>query len=273
MTGAAPGPIETPNRRDSTVKAPDVDARIACRPILTRALAGHRPKRESRVRRAQNTSSTKRWARTRKWAITLLATALSTYALDGVATAAGVLLAASHVLRGSGTWLLLLLLAGTYVLWGAALWVNLQANWTMLEETGMSTNVLSKAAYELAKLRPASLRTQRIASASGYVGTEIAKEVPYYAAAFGAVLLSDSVSSTDALIFLAGTNLGAAAYEYGLARITRAFLHLKTTRRAVNPPLDPSAHAGPGTDVVPRERMAEHQSGGFPGIVLGRAPP
>ena len=183
--------------------------------------------------------------------MTLIATAVSTYALDGVATAAGVLLAASHVLRGFGTWILLVLLAGTYVLWGAALWVNLKANWTLLEETGTSTNVLSKTAYELAKLRPRSLRTQRIASAGGYVGTEIAKEVPYYAGAFGAVLVSDSVSSTDAVIFLAGTNLGAAAYEYGLARITRAFLHLKTTRRAANPPLDPSAHARSGRDLVP----------------------
>jgi hypothetical protein len=167
--------------------------------------------------------------------MTLVATAASTYALDGFATLAGVLLTASHVFRGLGTWILLVLLAGTYVLWGAALWVNLKANWRLLEETGTSTNVLSKAAYELAKLRPRSLRTQRIASASGYVGTELAKEVPYYASAFGAVLLSGSVTSADALIFLGGTNLGAAAYEYGLARLTRAFLHLKAARRAGAP--------------------------------------
>lgn len=160
--------------------------------------------------------------------MTLLATAISTYALDGVATVAGVLLAASHVLRGLDHSLLFVLLAGSYLLWGAALWVNLKANWTLLEQTGTSTNVLSKAAYELAKLRHGGLRTQRIASASGYVGTEIAKEVPYYAGAFGAVFLSDSVSSGDALIFLAGTNLGAAAYEYGLARSTRTFLRLKS---------------------------------------------
>ena len=178
--------------------------------------------------RADNNSGTKGWARTRRWAITLLATAISTYALDGVATVAGVLLAASHVMRGLDYSLLLVVLGGTYLLWAAALRVNLKANWTLLEETGISTNVLSKAAYELAKLRHGGLRTQRIASASGYVGTEIAKEVPYYAGAFGAVFLSDSVSSTDALVFLAGTNLGAAAYEYGLARITRGFLHLKS---------------------------------------------
>ena len=177
---------------------------------------------------ADNNSRTKGWARTRRWAITLLATAISTYALDGVATVAGVLLAASHVIHGLDYSLLLVVLGGTYLLWAAALRVNLNANWTLLQETGTSTNVLSKAAYELAKLRHGGLRTQRIASASGYVGCEIAKEVPYYAGAFGAVFLSDSVSSTDALVFLAGTNLGAAAYEYGLARITRGFLHLKS---------------------------------------------
>lgn len=169
-------------------------------------------------------SSARRWAGPRKWAITLGATAVSTYALDALATAVGVLLAASHLLRGLDHELLLVLLAGTYVLWGAGLRVNLQANWKLLEQTGTSTNVFSKAAYDLAKLRPSSRRMQRIAAAAGYLGTELAKEAPYYAGAFGAVFLSDSVSSADALIFLAGTNLGAAAYEYGLGLLTRAFL-------------------------------------------------
>jgi hypothetical protein len=165
-----------------------------------------------------------------RWAVTLVATGASTYALEGVATAAGVALAASHLLHGVDHWLVVALLAGTYLVWVAALRVNLQANWRLLSETGTSTNALSKAAYELAKLRPRSLRTQRIAAAGGYVGTELAKEVPYYAGAFGAVLVSDSVSSTDALIFMTGTNLGAAAYEYGLALATRTFLHLRVAR-------------------------------------------
>lgn len=169
-------------------------------------------------------SSTRRWVRSRKWAITVGATVVSTYALDALATAAGLALAASQVLRGLDHRLLLVLLAATYVAWGAGLRVNLKANWTLLEKTGTSTNVFSKAAYDLARLRPAGVRTQRFASAAGYLGTELAKEAPYYAGAFGAVFLSDSVSSADALIFLAGTNLGAAAYEYGLGRLTRAFL-------------------------------------------------
>jgi hypothetical protein len=94
----------------------------------------------------------------------------------------------------------------------------------LLLDTGASTNALSKAAHDLMKLRTASLRSRRFAAAVGYTGTELAKEAPYYAGAFGAVLFTDSVSANDAIIFLGGANLGAALYEYGLARLVRAFL-------------------------------------------------
>jgi len=36
-----------------------------------------------------------------------------------------------------------------------------------------------------------------------YLGLELVKEAPYYAGAFGAAVVSDSVSSTDAIVFLA----------------------------------------------------------------------
>lgn len=45
-------------------------------------------------------------------------------------------------------------------------------------------------------------------------------------------MLSDSMSARDALIVVAGTNLGAAAYEYGLAHATRAFLRRRGRRDA-----------------------------------------
>ncbi|MCI0486446.1 MAG: hypothetical protein L0229_07580 [Blastocatellia bacterium] len=163
-------------------------------------------------------------SRTKQWLVTLAATAASTHALDAVATAAGLLLVGTTLLRGLDHPAVLLFLASTYVVWGAGLWVNLMANWALLEDTGTSTNLLSKAAFDLVKLRTRSVRARRIASAVGYVGTELAKETPYYAGAFGAAFFSDSVSANDALIFLGGANLGAAAYEYGLARAVRAFL-------------------------------------------------
>jgi hypothetical protein len=156
--------------------------------------------------------------------ITIGATVVSTYALDAVATAAGVALVATGALRGLDHWLVVAVLAGSYVAWGAGLRVNLRANLDLLERTGVSSNALSKAAFEVARVRGWSGRARRVAAAGGYVATELAKEAPYYAGAFGAVLVSDLVSSTDALIFLAGANLGAAGYEYGLARLTRLIL-------------------------------------------------
>jgi hypothetical protein len=53
----------------------------------------------------------------KRWGITFAATAVSTYALDAVATTAGILLAASHLLGGVDHALLLVFLTGTYVVW------------------------------------------------------------------------------------------------------------------------------------------------------------
>lgn len=162
-------------------------------------------------------------ARRRSWAITAVATVASTYALDAVATATGVALAASQLLAGFDHRLLVGFLVLTYALWGLGLRANLIANSTLLEQTGMSTSIASKALYDLAATRTRSVRRLRIAAAAGYAGTEIAKELPYYSGAFAAAL-TDSVSSADAIVFLGGANIGAAAYEYGLARLTRLFL-------------------------------------------------
>ena len=180
----------------------------------------------------------------RRWLATVGATAVSTYALDAVATAAGAALAASGLLHGAPHLALLGFLVLTYVAWGAGLRRNLAANWALLEQTGTSTNALSKAAHDLAALRAWRPRAQRLAGSVGYVATELAKEAPYYAGAFGAAIVSDSVSSGDAIVFLGGANLGAAAYEYGLAGLTRAFL-----RRG---------HASFDADWVPGEYLADY---------------
>jgi hypothetical protein len=164
------------------------------------------------------------------WVIAAVATGVSTYALDGFATAGGVLLVASGVMAGVGEPQMLLVLAATYVAWGAGLRVNLKANFRLLEEVGTSSNALSKAAYEIVSSRTETLRPRRVAAAAGYVGTELAKEVPYYAAALGAAFVSDTITSHDALVFVAGTNLGAAVYEYGLGRVTRVYLQRRARR-------------------------------------------
>ena len=49
----------------------------------------------------------------RRWVVTLMATIASTYALDAIATTAGVLLVALHILDGLDHAVLLVFLAGT----------------------------------------------------------------------------------------------------------------------------------------------------------------
>ncbi|HST81959.1 MAG TPA: hypothetical protein VLL08_09530 [Kineosporiaceae bacterium] len=164
---------------------------------------------------------------TARWGITALATMLSTYALDGLATAAGVLLVASGLLAGLDRTAVLIFAAGSYLIWALGLRASLAANWSLLCATGTSTNLLSKLAHDLTARRTANRRARRFASSTGYLGTEVAKEAPYYVAAFGTSMLGDSISANEAIIFLGGTNLGAAVYESGLAVVTRTLLRRK----------------------------------------------
>ncbi|GAA1370853.1 guanitoxin biosynthesis pre-guanitoxin forming N-methyltransferase GntF [Catellatospora chokoriensis] len=166
------------------------------------------------------------------WTVTLAATVASTYALDAVAAAAGVCMVASGLLADVGQQWLLVFVAASYACWGHGLHASLKANQTLLTTTGTSTNLLSKAAYDLTRRRTGSARAARLAAAAGYTTAELAKEAPYYAAAFGAAVLSDSVTSREALVFLGGANLAAALYEHGLARLTRAFLERRRRRYA-----------------------------------------
>jgi hypothetical protein len=181
----------------------------------------------------------------RTWAVSLGATAASTYALDACAAAAGLLLVASGLLGGVGHAWVLAILVASYAVWACALRTNVRANGNLLAATGTSTNVLSKIAHDVTRRVTGNARAPRVAAAVGYVGTEVAKELPYYAGAFGAAVLSDSITSDEALLFLAGANIGAALYEYGLARLTGAFL-----RRRV--------HASFDTDWVPAEYLADY---------------
>ena len=121
------------------------------------------------------------------------------------------------------------------MVWAAGLSFALGANWALLEATGASTSLPSMVAYDFARRRTGCGRMRRLAAGAGYVGTEFAKEAPYYAAAFGVAALSEFITSHDALVFLVGTNLGAAAYEATLGGLVRMGL-----RRSGVPRLRPA---------------------------------
>jgi hypothetical protein len=158
------------------------------------------------------------------WTVSLAATAASAYALDAVAAAAGAALVAAGLLDGVAQEWVVGFLVASYAIWAVGLRTNLLANGALLAATGTSTNVLSKVAFDVTRRRARGAGTPRLAAAVAYAGTEVAKETPYYLAAFGAAAATDAITSNDALIFLAGANLAAAGYEYGLGRLTGAFL-------------------------------------------------
>ncbi len=164
-----------------------------------------------------------------RWLVSIVATIASAYALDLVATAAGVLLVGTGLFTGVDLRALLVVLVLSYLAWAGGLRTGLAGNAQLLERTGTSTNVVSKAAFDLARRR--SPRMRRLAGSAGYVLTEVAKELPYYVGAFGASGLSEAVSTSDAVVFLAGANLGAAIYEMALGRGTLALLRPRDADR------------------------------------------
>ncbi|MFC0341394.1 guanitoxin biosynthesis pre-guanitoxin forming N-methyltransferase GntF [Paracoccus niistensis] len=158
------------------------------------------------------------------------ATLASICLLDAVAAAMGALLVVSDVLTGASFAQASGLLVVSYLAWGMALRPALAANRDILEREGISTCLPSKLAHGFALRWGLGPAGRRLAASAGYVGTELAKEAPYYLGASGAALLTEAVTSRDALAFLAGANLGAAAYEYGLARLLRAWLGRRSPR-------------------------------------------
>jgi hypothetical protein len=159
----------------------------------------------------------------RCWLVTVAASLATTYALDFIATSLGLLVVASGLLGGLAYAPALALLLASYLAWGAGLWAVLGANWDLLQRTGTSTNLLAKAAHDVTARLTASLRWRRAAAYAGNISTELAKEAPYYIGAGGAAAFSDEISATDAIVFLAGANVGAAAYGFALARGLRLF--------------------------------------------------
>ncbi len=158
----------------------------------------------------------------RRWAITIAANVGSIYILDVTATAFGLGLVAllqifAPGILGMPIAYIALFLACSYAIWGYSLSQNLKANWRLLEETETSTNVLSKAMHDLATSYTRNLAVRKFATGAGYAVTELAKEIPYYVAAFGAAAASETITVNASLLFLAGANLGAAVYEYVLA--------------------------------------------------------
>jgi hypothetical protein len=160
----------------------------------------------------------------RSWLLSGAAHVGAICALDTIATATGLAVATSGLLSGLTHIEALTFLACSYLFWATGMSVNLRANWLLLVATGTSTNVLSKAAFNISGACTSHVGLRKFATGAGYVASELCMEAPYYIGAFGTAALTDSVTAIEALVFLGGANLGAAAYELGISRFVRAAL-------------------------------------------------
>ncbi len=118
--------------------------------------------------------------------------------------------------------------------------------------------MLSKAAYDLVTLRTGSVRARRARGRVGYVGTEFAKEAPYYAGAFGAALLTETVSANDALDLPRRRQPGRRRLRVRARPLAYAFLREMPGRPGRH--RGAPAYAAFEDDWVPREYLADYYS-------------
>lgn len=159
-----------------------------------------------------------------RWGLTLGATVGSSMLLEAPATVGGTALVNTHLLQTMDTKGLLALLGVSYASWAYGMHKGIKANINALEQTGMGSNVFSKVAFDNVKHRT----LQKITVGTSYVVPEVAKEIPYYAGAFGADA-AGIINTKEAIIFLAGANVVAAGYEVAQAK-TMDFLVRRSER-------------------------------------------
>ena len=121
--------------------------------------------------------------------------------------------------------------------------------------------MLSKAAFELARRRGA--RTQGIAAGAGYVATELAKEAPYYAGAFGTALAIHAARAGRPTRLWA--RRAEAAHAMSEARENRVYLPGAAfpERLEVTHDLDALAAANPDLTCWRKLREERFHHGGF----------
>lgn len=110
----------------------------------------------------------------------------------------------------------------SYIPYLTSLFKNADQSWKSLQETGISVNIFAKAGYDLSKNITGSQKLQKFSAYSGFLGSELAKEIPWYIGAFaGKEIMSGWVpelyTPNIEYAFLAGANVFAAGYLYAQA--------------------------------------------------------
>lgn len=157
-----------------------------------------------------------------RYAITGGLTILSSVGLEAVAFSGATITAGINPFANLNVKYAIGTMAVSYIPYMTSLFKNADQSWQSLKETGVSVNIFAKAGYDLSKKITQSEKLQKITTYSGFLGSELTKELPWWVGAFtGKEIMSGWVPELSTLnieyAFLAGANIFAALYLYAQA--------------------------------------------------------
>ncbi len=177
-----------------------------------------------------------------RYGITSLSSVASGFTLEAICVPTGVAAATMNPLKEVSFEAALGILGVSYVAWGYGIWTNYNQVWKALQEVGVGTSVWAKVGYDLStaatsrdffkKMPAVSEFLKRGSTLIGFTALELAKELPYYAVAFGGKLAIEQLdlnlyTPNMEISFLAGANLAAALFNsvqaVGIAEALRVY--------------------------------------------------
>jgi hypothetical protein len=165
-------------------------------------------------------------------AVSAIANAASSYALQLVTLAVATGTAALNPLRHLNRPELALAVAASYAAWLGGLALNAHANWKLLERDGVSVSATSKLLHDAALRASGNLPLRYGATLFGFVIWEAIEEVPWVLGALGIQALA---AGNHGWSFLAGSNAGAAAYNLVQSMVISR-IRARPGRQADTPP-------------------------------------
>lgn len=146
------------------------------------------------------------------------AAAVSSSALEGVALSGGAMAAGINPLVGLEGNIAIAIMAFSYVPLIGSIWLNAEAAWKSLKETGTSVSFLAKIGYDLSRKVTSNERAQRVATFVGFSVFEVIKEIPWW---MGFYTLREKMPDFSPehytpnmeYAFIAGANVFATGYQ------------------------------------------------------------
>lgn len=157
-----------------------------------------------------------------RYAITGGLTMATSFGLEAVAIGGAIITAGINPFANLDVKYAIGAVAVFYIPYLTSLVKNADQSWQSLKETGVSVNIFAKAGYDLSKNITGSQKLQKFSTYSGFLGSELMKEIPWYVGAFaGKEIMFGWVPEFHTpnmeYAFLAGANLFAAGYLYAQA--------------------------------------------------------